>query len=68
MGLMQITIREETVGLLEYGDPIIGTMKRAGIFQKNMYRMTPVNVNPSKEFISEDLERWIDKKPKNTKV
>jgi len=57
-GLMEITIRNATVGLLEYDDPIIENMRKAGVFQKYLYRMKPVDVSLSDKFMNEDLEQW----------
>lgn len=62
MGLMQITIRNSIVGLVEYDDPILGNMHSAGVFKKDLYRMKPINVSPSEKFINDDLQRWQKKK------
>jgi hypothetical protein len=58
MGLMQVTIRDGIVGLLEYDDPILGNLKRAGVVKKGLFKITPVNVSPSEKFINEDLRKW----------
>lgn len=58
-GLMQITIRNGIVGLVEYDDPILVKMRLAGVFQKYLYRMTPVDISPSQKFKSEGIKKWL---------